>query len=196
MEIKENKSQVRSRMRALKKSMTAAQIEENSRTICERLRRIPQYSEKDRLFIYVNYNQEVATIPLIKAEIALGAKEVLIPKVCGERSMHFYAIRDFDNELTPGAYGIPEPSGLNYINDDEINDENSVIILPGLAFDEEFNRIGYGGGYYDTFLQKHDKMLKIAVCHDFQIIDKCPQMEPTDIKADIIISEKRVFSRI
>lgn len=196
MGIKENKSQIRLKMKTLKKSMTAEKIEENSSLIIDKLKAMPLFNDKEKIFVYVSYNQEVSTISFIKDQLALGTRKVLVPKVCGERNMRFYEISNFENDIAPGAYGILEPVKENSVNDDEINDDASVIILPGLAFDKEFNRIGYGGGYYDTFLQKHNKMLKIALCHDFQIIDECPQMEPTDIKADIIISEKRTFSRI
>lgn len=188
------KSALRRHMRMLKSTMTAQHIEENSRIICEKLCSVVEFRERKNLFIYVNYNQEVITRNLIQQELESRRHRVFVPKTADERRMYFCHI-DSIGELVPGAYGILEPRSKLCISDSEIIDADSVIILPGLAFDTEFNRIGYGGGYYDTFLEKHKGMFKIALCHDFQITDTPIQAEDTDIKADMIISEKRQYIR-
>lgn len=189
----DDKSLIRARMRSIKKTLTAEQIEENSRLVCEKLRGVPEFNQRKRLFIYISYNQEIITTKLIRKELDSGGHSIFVPKVIGDRRMRFCKINNMDSGLERGAYGILEPVSDSFISDDEICDSDSLIILPGLAFDTEFNRIGYGGGYYDTFLEKHKRMFKIAVCHDFQIIDKAIRPEPTDVKADMIISERRIY---
>ena len=146
----DDKSLIRARMRSIKKTLTAEQIEENSRLVCEKLRGVPEFNQRKRLFIYISYNQEIITTNLIRQELDSSGHSIFVPKVIGDRRMRFCKINNI-------------------------------------------NRIGYGGGYYDTFLEKHKRMFKIAVCHDFQIMDKAIRPEPTDVKADMIISERRIY---
>ena len=68
-----------------------------------------------------------------------------------------------------------------------------IVIVPGVAFDKKYNRMGYGKGYYDRFL-KDMTALKIGVCHSFQLVDEIPS-EPHDIKMDMIVTEREIWSR-
>jgi len=70
-----------------------------------------------------------------------------------------------------------------------------LIIVPGVAFDLNLNRIGYGKGYYDRFLSKVSKNVpKIALAYDFQVLESISEGE-NDIKMDMIITEKRIIIR-
>ena len=102
--------------------------------------------------------------------------------------MNFYLVESKD-DLQPGAYGILEPTG-NHIADGE----DGLLIMPGVAFDEECHRIGYGGGFYDRFLEKHPDIIRLAVAFDFQILDLVPT-EPTDICPQIIVTQSKVYRR-
>ena len=66
--------------------------------------------------------------------------------------------------------------------------------MPGVAFDRKNNRVGYGGGFYDRFLEKNPDILRVAVAFDFQILDQVP-VWPTDIYPQIIVTEKDTFYR-
>ena len=66
------------------------------------------------------------------------------------------------------------------------------MIMPGVAFDRDNHRVGYGGGFYDRFLEKHPDILRVAVAFDFQIMDMVPT-EPTDICPQIIVTESDTF---
>ena len=73
-----------------------------------------------------------------------------------------------------------------------MNEKNALIIMPGLAFDEKKNRIGYGGGFYDKYLERHPGLFKVALAYDFQIYKKL-ETEQFDIRPDIIVTDKRVI---
>jgi 5-formyltetrahydrofolate cyclo-ligase len=112
--------------------------------------------------------------------------------------MKFIQIKSLD-ELAEGYYGILEPKRDEPVWDDKESDgtENitaaeTLCIMPGLAFDKHFNRIGYGGGFYDKFLQKYDSIYRIALCFECQIVDEI-EAEDTDIKPNMIITDREVM---
>ena len=96
------------------------------------------------------------------------------------------------NELILHKFGYYESSSNDFY-DEEILD---VVIVPALAFDSKKNRIGFGGGYYDTFLEKvrkkNNKVLFIGVCYDFQIIDSV-HTEKHDVTLDFVVSESKII---
>ena len=97
-----------------------------------------------------------------------------------------------ENELILHKFGYYESSSNDFY-DEKILD---IVIVPALAFDYKKNRIGFGGGFYDNFLTKVRKMKKgilcVAVCYDFQIVEKIPT-EEHDVRVDAVVSEKRVI---
>lgn len=142
------------------------------------------YKISNNIFIFVSYNNEVDTHKIINQAIEDG-KNVFVPKVISkEDGMIAVKINSLD-DLDTGHYGILEPK--NYCletNPSEID----LAVIPGLAFDLNGGRLGYGGGYYDRFLTLiKDSCIKIALAYDFQVID-CVPMQENDIKIDGIIT--------
>ena len=101
-------------------------------------------------------------------------------KVQGE-IMHFYEITAL-SDCVPGAFGILEPAGEEK---DRITTPGFMLV-PGLAFDKNGNRLGYGGGFYDKYLASHEEIITAALGYDFQIVEKVPS-EPHDKKMDYLI---------
>ena len=81
-------------------------------------------------------------------------KEVAVPRVDGDGIMHFYYLRSL-KDLEPGAFGIMEPRADCRI----CETEEGLLLMPGVAFDEQGHRVGYGGGYYDRYLEKHPHLI-------------------------------------
>lgn len=194
-----SKTDVRRYIKKLRNAIPQEYAKAAQDTIFSRITRLPEFNKRPYILSYVSYNSEISTLEFINGALSCNDRYVYVPRVEGSRVMNFYRIHDMDKDLVPGAYGIPEPApGLSGVSQelyDAVSDEEAVIIIPGLAFDENRNRIGYGGGFYDTYLAGHPGMLKIAVAFDCQIIDRCPGVEATDIKPDIIVTEKRVIER-
>ncbi|MBR5535798.1 MAG: 5-formyltetrahydrofolate cyclo-ligase [Clostridia bacterium] len=92
-------------------------------------------------------------------------------------------------DVTEGAFGVMEPIEKEAFDKDKID----LVIVPGVAFDKAFNRMGFGKGYYDRFL-KDMRAIKIGVCHLFQIVDHIP-CEKHDVKMDMIVTERDVWTR-
>ncbi len=183
------KSEIRRYITDIKKSMTYEQITSLSETITDRLIKTKEYMDNENILVYVSYNQEVRTDRLIKLCVA-QEKKVYVPKVFkndNAKYMEFVRIHGYE-DLSPGYKGIMEP-----VSNDYETLREGLIVMPGVAFDIQMNRIGYGGGFYDRYLQQHASGFdKIAICFDYQIVEHI-EAERFDIKPDKIITDKRII---
>lgn len=129
-----------------------------------------EYKKADTIFIYVSYNNEADTHRIICHALEHN-KKVCVPKVISKaEGMKAVEIKGF-KDLRPGAYGILEPESNCFTDEKDID----LVILPGLSFDYDGGRLGYGAGFYDRFLcnLREDAML-IGIAYKFQIVEKVP----------------------
>lgn len=174
-----NKKELRSHIRARKQAMTEDQIQEKSHALVQKFLQTDAYRRATAVYAYLPYNQEVRTTALVEQAWKDG-KKVAVPKCYGS-DMRFLYITDF-SQIAPGYKGIPEP-----VADEPVaNDPNALVLMPGLAFDREGHRVGYGGGYYDRFLQAEPNHPTIALCYDFQLFDRL-DTEEFDIPVDCVL---------
>ena len=138
---------------------------------------LEKVKKADTILIYVSFNNEVDTLNIIK--YFLGKKKVAVPKVNGNE-MNFYYIDSF-NDLSKGSFNILEPITTNKVT----NFDNSICIVPGLCFDKENYRLGYGKGYYDKFLSNKN-IYTIGLSYKETIIKKLP-IDKYDIKLNKVI---------
>lgn len=155
-----------------------------SETITKRILQHPWFQKATTIYLYMSYQEEVDTRELLKEAIRMG-KKVAAPKVQG-KEMKFYYIESYE-ELHPGMKGIPEPDGENMY---PANDMSALILMPLVGFDKAGNRIGYGGGYYDRYLEQHPSHPTIGLAYSIQEVDELP-VEETDWKPDRIVTEKK-----
>ncbi len=146
------------------------------------------FKRSDKIFIYVSMKNEVGTAKIIESAIYNG-KTVAVPISLENRKMYFVPYEGIEN-MVKTKYGVLEP--VSDINKEILPDENSIMIVPGVAFDEEGHRMGYGGGYYDTYIEKYGIENTIAIAFDAQIQKTIPY-EEHDKKMKYIITEKRII---
>jgi 5-formyltetrahydrofolate cyclo-ligase len=180
----EEKQIVRKEMKQKKLKMSQNEIYEKSLKIEEAFMALPQYQQAKDIYCYKNFNQEVDT-SLILNRACLEKKNVYLPRVEG-RDMNFYKILS-EKELKKGYFGILEPVG-GILN----TSYTGLMILPGLAFDFNGNRLGYGKGFYDRYLKKGN-FIKVGLAYDFQVVDEL-EVKEHDQKMDVIVTEKAVYS--
>lgn len=109
-------------------------------------------------------------------------KRILLPVVVGDDlELRLYTGPE---DLAIGAYGIEEPTGARFTDYTAID----LIIVPGVAFDRNGNRLGRGKGYYDRLLPRIPSAYKIGICFPFQVVEEVPA-EPFDIRMDEIITQ-------
>ena len=174
-----NKKELRARIRALKRSMTPEQIEEKSAALGRLFRQTELYRQAKTIYGYLPYNQEVRTVAMLEQAMADG-KRVAVPKCCGDE-MRFIFMEDL-SLVEKGYANIPEPVADGPIADDP----TALVLMPGLAFDREGHRIGYGGGFYDRFLAAEPDHPTLALCYDFQMMDHV-ETEEFDIPVDCVL---------
>ena len=181
----------RQRILAVRDKLTVREINLRSRKIIAALKKNPAFITARRISVYVSFRSEVRTVSLIKELIAAEKKTVYLPRVVPPRKeLAMVRIKDSTKDLAPGIWGILEPLGdLPPLKNSRDLD---LVIVPGLAFDKTGNRLGYGGGYYDRFLKKLEKVPKIGLAYSFQMINRLPTSR-TDIKMDYVITDQRVW---
>ncbi len=188
-EKNEEKNVIRKQMKSLRKNMEREDRFQKSMAIFEQVIMVPEFKRADKIFTYVSMDDEIDTIMLIDYSLSLE-KRVFVPRVTGN-DMEFYEISDI-SELSPGYFGIYEPD----INGKEPEYSRAgFMCMPGLAFDKQFNRIGYGGGFYDRYLSRENKFYKAALAYEYQVLEHVPA-EECDVKPDMIVTEENVKRRL
>ena len=174
-----DKKALRKIIREQKRAMSPAQIETASEKLVQMFLETDLYRQAKTVYGYLPYNQEVRTVPILEQAL-LDGKRVAVPKVY-EDEMRFIYLPDL-SQVSTGYAGIPEPIADEPVADDP----TALVLMPGLAFDREGHRIGYGGGFYDKFLSLEPDHPTIALCYDFQIVEELPT-EEFDIPVDLVL---------
>lgn len=182
----ETKKEIRAAVKKSRREAKPSVIRADSDKICDAFLALPEYKKADCVFAYMDCKNEVETKKVIE-QCWKDKKTVAVPKVFGE-IMRYYAITSYD-DLEEGYFGIREPKSEEL---EEVIRENGLMILPGVAFDEARHRVGYGGGFYDRYLEQHPDMKKIAFAFEFQVFPKVP-FETFDRQPEKIITEKRII---
>lgn len=174
-----NKQELRQQIRRRKWAMTEQEIREKSELLARMFFASEEYRNARSIYGYLAFNQEVRTLPILEQALRDG-KRVAVPKCYGEE-MRFLWLSDLTAvQVTP--MGNPEPVADGPVAEDE----TALVLMPGLAFDKEGRRIGYGGGYYDKFLARERNHPTLALCYDFQVLDHL-ETEEFDIPVDRIL---------
>lgn len=172
-----DKKELRSIIKSLKKQHTPDDLSRQSAIICQKLEQHPDFANAKRVMLYNALPDEVQTADLIARW--RGLKTIVLPTVVGDDIIP--VALDSDTGFAVGDFNILEPQNKPYEGGFDL------IVVPGVAFDPQGNRMGRGKGYYDRFLVKYPKVKKIGICFDFQLVESIPA-EPHDIGMDEIIS--------
>ena len=174
-----NKQELRAQIRVQKRAMTEEQIVQKSIRLGELFLASDAYKNAKTIYGYLPYNQEVRTVAMLEQAIRDG-KRVAVPKCYGDE-MRFIFMDDL-SKVEKGYANIPEPIADEPVADDE----TALVLMPGLAFDPQGHRIGYGGGFYDKFLAKEPNHPTLALCYDFQMVEHL-ETEKFDIPVDTVL---------
>lgn len=195
------KEEARNQMREARKNFAGAMrevAEERAKNFfLDYIRKV----RPSHVFPFVSCGTEIDTIGLIRDILRdFPETSVAVPKVKGE-DMQFYRLETLE-DLKPGSMGILEPS-----EGEPVVMEGGIVLMPGLVFDRQGNRAGYGAGYYDRYLaqimdtkvqsgERNEKMikgvLKMGYAFSFQLIDSL-QCDSHDIPLDAVLTEEGIF---
>lgn len=194
MEFIKNKKNLRKDILEKRDNISIDEKEKMDRRILDRFYESRYYKESKNIFIYVSFGSEINTREIIEKSVK-EEKKIYIPRTdFKSKVMDAVEIKSI-YELTESSYGILEPSKEAICIDPNKLD---LIVVPGVAFDRDGGRIGYGAGFYDRYFNKItknnlNKITKLALAYDFQVIDKVPMTEK-DVPVNYIITEKEFIS--
>ena len=174
-----NKKELRAIIRAQKRAMTEEMIVQKSEKLAELFAASELYRNAKSIYGYLPYNQEVRTVPMLEQALKDG-KRVAVPKCYGDE-MRFIWMDDL-SKVEKGYANIPEPIADEPVADDP----TALVLMPGLAFDPQGNRMGYGGGFYDKFLAAENTHPTLALCYDFQMMEHL-ETEAHDLPVDVVL---------
>lgn len=179
------KHTLRAQMIAMRHSLTAAEQLEAGMIIQKCICATPEYGAASSVALYAATHGEVPTKALINMAL-VTEKRVILPAVTGDELV-FREICS-ESDFVTGLFGIPEPSSTcKRWQPADID----LFVIPGVAFDSDGRRLGYGKGYYDRALHLLEGSGRlIGICYDFQLVEKISH-EPHDVIMDKVITERR-----
>lgn len=192
-----NKKDLRKEVLARRNALSELERNEKSMLIAERVIGLEEFRKSNKVLLYSAIRNEVETLRIFQEAKRLK-KNIFFPRVMG-KEMNFFLV-DETTEFEISKFGVCEPKPESTKVHEPSEEDEILVLMPGVVFDEEGNRIGYGGGYYDKYLQWltdgniYKKMNTVAVAYDCQIVEMGQiETEPHDIRVDYIITENRVI---
>ena len=190
-QIAVEKENLRRYMLRLRDRQSVGEIEQKSQDIIDQVLHLHEYVRARGIACYVNKDSEVNTRPLIRATLN-QEKRVLIPVVKkGDIELFFSEIKDLGSELAPGTFGIlePKPENVHPVSLDTVD----VIFVPGIVWDREGYRLGWGRGYFDRVIKNLPQHVRSAgLAFNMQLIGKVPR-DQFDVPVDMVVTESRVI---
>ncbi len=179
------KKKLREEALAKRNEMPAEIRKEKSKRVAEFILNSEAFHKAEKIFTFVSMGSEIETEKIITQAWKEG-KIVAVPKTEKRRIMYFLPISSFD-DLQEGRFHVKEPKGT--IEDAIVPGKDDLFLVPGALFDRKKNRIGYGGGYYDTYFGKYQGYRKIGLAFSEQISDEPIPVEEYDIPLDDVVTE-------
>lgn len=189
MSTRAEKARIRRDMIARRNQMSGEEVAEKGRSILQNLLSLTEYRGARLVHSFVSMPGEVDTRALIEEALASG-KRVAVPVVeAGRKDLRHAEISALADLRPEGAWGLyqPPPERVRPVAAGEIG----LVVTPGLAFDPQGNRVGFGAGYYDRFL-RGVVAPKVAVAYAFQVLPAVP-VTGQDVPVDLIVTEERVW---
>lgn len=164
-------------------------VHKDSVRIWDVLEKSVLYRNAQSIFTYISCGSEVETYFTLD-QIRRQGKQFYLPRIQEGGRMDFYGVENIYH-MERNRYGIYEPSMREQKKEP---DAHSLMLVPGLAFDLSGERIGYGRGYYDRYLQRFPELTTVGLCYDFQITAEPLPADDTDRKLQYLISPRGLYS--
>ena len=185
----EQKQNLRKLIQDKRNAIPAEERNNKSRKAAEKFFFTKDYVEAVNILLYFPFRSEIDTTIIIRKALR-DRKKIILPRVW-HKNLDLYYIENYEHQLKKGSYGIMEP--VPELCEPAEASEMDLAIVPGVCFDKNFNRLGYGGGFYDKLLPLlNNNVKKIALCFEMQMLPEIP-ISNYDIKVDEIITESNIY---
>lgn len=181
---KEIKKELRRQIQKLRGGLGEEKRVQYSEKIWQTVKELDEFKKAKKIACYLDFGSEVKTTSYLLE--LLEDKEIYVPRVAGKRKLEFVKFSGLEG-MKAAAFGILEPVGGEIVDPAELD----LILMPGLGFTLEGARLGYGGGFYDSYLPATKAQL-IALAFEVQIQDKLP-MEKWDQLVHGLVTEKSYY---
>lgn len=176
----ERKQQIRAELKKKRDTLTRDETRQLSAGICDRIESQPWFLPSEVLYFYYPLGNEVNLLPLAEKALTLG-KQIAFPRVSG-MDMDFYQVSSL-TEFEEGNFHVMEPIGAKIIHR-----ADALVLVPGLGFDSQGGRMGYGKGYYDRYFSRFPECHKVGIAYAIQLVKKLPG-DAHDVPMDEVITE-------
>ena len=168
-------------MLSMRENLKKRTVSSVSEAVCGQILEMEEFKKAETIFLYIAFRNEISLDRIISEALAQG-KKLYIPVIQGK----VMKTAEYSPELVDGPFGTREPAVKNFYDGNF-----DLTIIPAVACDMLGGRLGFGGGYYDKFLE--NKMTcKLAPIYEFQLVDELPLM-PHDILMDIVVVQNKVL---
>lgn len=188
------KKELRKKFRTIRKELGEDRRAELDARIEASLAALPEFADMDVLLAYLDFGPEVRTRGIIQRAWEVGKTVALPWCVPGTHEMRWFKITSFD-DLVRSSLGVEEPRPLDETEQLLGTGERMIALVPGLTFDAAGYRLGYGGGFYDTFLAKFDG-ISVGLCREAQFSEDLVSegiIDAHDLPAQLVVTEDRVI---
>lgn len=191
--LRADKAALRQAVLARRDALSSSSRSDLSKRITTALLAQPVFSTARTVAAYLSFGSEFDTGDFVARVLDQG-KRLVLPRVDRQqRRLDLLAVQDLDRDLVPGGWGIREPSpercpraALRDID---------LVLAPGVAFSPRCDRLGYGGGYYDSLLVGRGAVpIVVAAAFDVQIVTALP-VGDADVPVDVVFTESAVYRR-
>jgi 5-formyltetrahydrofolate cyclo-ligase len=187
------KRELRRQVLALRDALDPETRAADSRAICRRVAQSPEFRGAGTVLLFSSFGSEVDTGALLQEALRVG-KRLVLPRVNSEtRFLELREVRDLSADVAPGTWSIPEP--LPERCPEASLAQIDFVLAPGVAFDRQLRRVGYGGGYYDRILASIQAGTPaIAICFGMQLVPEVPT-DAHDVRVPVLITENERIDR-
>ncbi|MEQ8428526.1 MAG: 5-formyltetrahydrofolate cyclo-ligase [Gammaproteobacteria bacterium] len=185
MTLHEEKARLRAQLKQMRNELAPDEIIKKSQQIYKNLEKIDAWSGAGSVFCYISYLSEVNTRPMLENFLERNLR-IAVPKIVDKTTMLAIPFAGWD-ELQPDRMGILTPTA-NEADPGPFD----LVITPGLGFNRQGGRLGYGRGYYDRWFDQHQVKTRIGVCFELQLVDGLP-LEETDVPLQVLVTEQQVY---
>lgn len=169
----------------LRDGMSQEQVTIKSELICKQVLDSAEYKAAETILGYYPLENEVDCLPVLKQALTDG-KRVVLPRTGQDYQMDFYEIHSLD-DVEEGNFHVMEPkiSCKKFLPDMD----DALVLVPGVVFDYQGNRYGYGKGYYDRYFARFPQSKRIALAYTEQVSEEPLECLETDVKMHAIITD-------